>query len=135
MTPLARAFGARDAFCGVALEQKFSTRIGGIGPNLDVVLKSADGTLFAIESKFGEPYTRSKTKTHLKPKYFRDELSLWTEAGLPACQGVADDLRAGHQAALGSSFGNRVRLKAALAKTKSQSTLGSPRSFTLRIQA
>jgi hypothetical protein len=36
---------------------------------------------------------------------------------------------------LGSSFGNRIKLKAALAKTKSQSTLGSPRSFTLRIQA
>ena len=35
----------------------------------------------------------------------------------------------------GSSFGNRIKLKAALAKTKSQSTLGSPRSFTLRIQA
>ncbi len=35
----------------------------------------------------------------------------------------------------GSSFGNRIRLKAALAKTNSQSTLARPRSFTLRIQA
>lgn len=43
----------------------------------------------------GEPYRRSKTKTYLKPKYFRDGLSLWTAAGLPACQGVADDLRSG----------------------------------------
>ena len=40
-----------------------------------------------------------------------------------------------HHAGLGSSFGNRIKLNAALAKTKSQSTLGSPRSFTLRIQA
>src|SRR5688500_13773394 len=95
-TPLAHAFGARDALSGVALEQKFSTRVGGIGPNLDVVLKSADGRLFAIESKFGEPYSRSKTKTYRKPKYFRDGLSLWTQAGLPACQGVAEDLRSGH---------------------------------------
>lgn len=54
-TPLARAFGYTNAFCGVALEQKFSTGVGGIGPNLDVALKTADGTLFAIESKFGEP--------------------------------------------------------------------------------
>ena len=61
-TPLARAFGARDAFSGVALEQKFSTRVGGIGPNLDVVLKSADGTLFAIESKFGEPVQQIKNE-------------------------------------------------------------------------
>ena len=54
-TPLARAFGAMDAFCGVALEQRFSTGVGGIGPNLDIVLNRADGALFAIESKFGEP--------------------------------------------------------------------------------
>ena len=69
-TQLARAFGYTDAFCGVALERKFSTGVGGIGPNLDVALKTADGTLFAIESKFGEPYRRSKTKTYLKPNTF-----------------------------------------------------------------
>jgi hypothetical protein len=40
-----------------------------------------------------------------------------------------------HQTRCGSSFGKRMRLKAALAKTKSQSTFGSPRSFTFRIQA
>src|SRR3954454_17922237 len=45
------------------------------------------------------------------------------------------DTRRPDQAALGSSFGNRIRLNAALAKTNSQSTLGSPRSLTLRIQA
>jgi hypothetical protein len=39
------------------------------------------------------------------------------------------------QTGCGSSFGSRIRLKAALAKTNSQSTLGSPLSFTLRIQA
>jgi hypothetical protein len=45
------------------------------------------------------------------------------------------ETRPPHQAALGSSFGNRIRLKAALAKTPSQSALGSPRNFTLRTQA
>ena len=40
-----------------------------------------------------------------------------------------------HVAALASNFGSRRRLKAALANTKSQSTFGRPRSFTLRIQA
>ena len=35
------------------------------------------------------------------------------------------------QTGRGSSFGSRMRLKAALAKTNSQSTLGSPLSFTL----
>jgi hypothetical protein len=45
------------------------------------------------------------------------------------------ETRRPHQAVLASSFGSRIRLKAALANTKSQSTLGNPRSFTLRIQA
>jgi hypothetical protein len=40
----------------------------------------------------------------------------------------------GH-AGLASSFGNRIRLNAALANTNSQSTLARPRSLTLRIQA
>ena len=48
---------------------------------------------------------------------------------------VRVDTRRPRQAAFGSSFGNRIRLNAALAKTNSQSTLGSPRSFTFRIQA
>jgi hypothetical protein len=38
-------------------------------------------------------------------------------------------------AALGSSFGKRIRLKAALANTNSQLTFASPRSFTFRIHA
>lgn len=94
-TPLARAFGRPDRFNGLALEQRLSTGLGGIGPNLDAVLKCGDGALFAIESKFSEPYTRSKTKAYLKPKYFNDGLRLWTEAGLPACQAVAENLRTG----------------------------------------
>ena len=43
--------------------------------------------------------------------------------------------RLNRQAGLGSSLGNRIKLKAALAKTKSQSTFANPRSFTLRIHA
>lgn len=94
-TPLARAFGRTDSFCELALERKFSTGLGGIGPNLDVTLKCDDGMLFAIESKFSEPYTRSNNKTRLKPKYVHAGLSLWTDAGLPGCQTVAEDLRMG----------------------------------------
>ena len=37
-------------------------------------------------------------------------------------------------AGLGSSFGNRIRLNAALANTTSQSTFSTPRSLTLRSQ-
>lgn len=50
LVPLSRAFGVRSAFSEiVGLEQKFSTHLGGMGPNLDVVLRCLDGTLFAIE--------------------------------------------------------------------------------------
>jgi hypothetical protein len=92
---LSRAFGVPNSFCELKLEQKFSTRLGGIGPNVDVVLKCADGTLFGIECKFTEPYNPSKTKTFLKPKYFHDGHCLWSEAGLPGCQSVAEAVRNG----------------------------------------
>ncbi len=47
---------------------EFPTRLGGIAPNLDVVLYGCDGSLVAIESKFTEPFIKSKTKCFLKPK-------------------------------------------------------------------
>jgi hypothetical protein len=95
LMPLSRAFGIRVPFTSLSLEQKFPTGLGGIGPNLDVLFTCADGSLFGIESKFTEPYTTTKSKTFLKPKYFLGGRSLWTEAGLPGFQAVADALRAG----------------------------------------
>jgi hypothetical protein len=95
LKPLSRAFGVAIGLSTLALEQRYSTGLGGIGPNLDVLLTCGDATLFAIESKFAEPYTKSKTKTYLKPKYFHDGRRLWTEAGLPGCQAVAEALRTG----------------------------------------
>jgi hypothetical protein len=92
LQPLSRAFGVPVRFSTIALEQKFPTGLGGIGPNLDVLL-CADGMAFAIESKFTEPYTKAKGKTVLKPKYFHDGRCLWTAAGLPGCQSVAELLR------------------------------------------
>jgi hypothetical protein len=92
LTPLSRAFGVPARFSTLALEQKFPTGLGGIGSNLDVLL-CADKIPFAVESKFTEPYTKSKLKTFLKPKYFQGNRDLWTEAGLPGCQSVAEALR------------------------------------------
>ena len=97
LEPLTRAFGVPVQFSALALEQKkFTTGLGGIRPNLDVLLTCGDGTLFAIESKFTEPYTKLKGKTYLKPEYFHGR-SRWTEAGLPGCQAVAEALRRGKQ--------------------------------------
>lgn len=68
---LSRALGISVRLCAVAFEQKFPTRLGGIAPNLDVVLYGCDGSLFAVESKFTEPFTKSKTKCFLKPPDLR----------------------------------------------------------------
>lgn len=93
LQPLSRAFGVPAGFSTLALEQKVPTGLGRIPPNLDVFLMGGDGTVFAIESKFTEPYTKSTGKTYLKPAYFPDGRSLWAEAGLPGCQTVAEALR------------------------------------------
>jgi hypothetical protein len=92
---LSQALGISARLCGVAFEQKFPTRLGGIAPNLDVVLHGCDGSLVAIESKFTEPFTKSKTKCFLKPKYFPRDHGLWADAGLPGCQVLAEGLRDG----------------------------------------
>jgi hypothetical protein len=95
LSPLTRAFGVAAPFTSLSLEQKLHTGLGGIGPNLDVLLTCADGTLFGIESKFTEPYKSSRLKTFLKRRYLIEGRHLWTERGLPGCQTVADALGRG----------------------------------------
>jgi hypothetical protein len=97
LQPLSRAFGVPVQFSTLSLEQKFPTGLGRFSPNLDVLLTCSDGSLFAIESKFMEPYTTSKGKTYLKPEDFPKVRSLWTDAGLPGCQAIAESLRQGQQ--------------------------------------
>ena len=92
---LARSLGISTRLCDMAFEQKFPTGLGGIAPNLDVVMFGCDGSLVAIESKFTEPFSKSKTKSILKPKYFPPDHGLWKDAGLSGCQTLAEDLRDG----------------------------------------
>ena len=91
LEPLAQAFGKPARYSTLKLEQKLSTGLGGIGPNLDVLLRG-DEVTFAIESKFTESYTKSTNKTFLKSKYLPEERRLWTEVGLPGCQTLAERL-------------------------------------------
>jgi hypothetical protein len=92
---LARGLGLSTRLCGLAFEQKFPTKLGGIAPNLDVVFFACDGSVVAVESKFTEPFVKSKAKSFLKPKYFPLDRGLWRDAGLLGCQKVAEDLRDG----------------------------------------
>ena len=96
MTPLTRAFGRSDSFCKIVFEQKFPIGVKGKPPNIDVVLQAPDNRILAVESKFTEPFRKSKTKNFLKQKYFPDKRRFWESAGLPGCQRLAGDLRNGY---------------------------------------
>lgn len=96
-TPLLRALGV-DGPGGdrLAFEEALPTGLQGDPPTVDVALFLADGRLVAIESKYGEWLVRRpRNKAVLKPKYFPPSRRVWADAGLPACQTLAEDLQAG----------------------------------------
>ena len=92
---LAKALGAPDEWVELRLEAHVKTGMRGADANLDVLLTSADGSLFGIESKFCEPYASSPSKNLLKTQYFSHDQLRWTDVGLPGCQAVAARLRTG----------------------------------------
>jgi hypothetical protein len=92
---LSTAFSVPSPFVTLRLEAHVPTGMRGADANLDMLLTTADGSLFGIESKCTEPYTPSTSKSMLKPQYFAQGRSRWTELGLPGCQGVAEGLRIG----------------------------------------
>jgi hypothetical protein len=94
---LSSAFDVPTPFVTLRLEAHVPTGMRGADANLDVLLTTADGSLFAIESKFTEPYTAAAAKSVLKPQYFAQGKSRWTDVGLPGCQAVADDLHRGQR--------------------------------------
>ena len=93
--PLRQSLDLPTRLCGLEFEQKVPTRLGGIAPNLDVMLYGCDGSVFAVESKFTEPFVKAKHKSFLKPKYFPEGQGLWRDAGLLGCQTLAESLREG----------------------------------------
>jgi hypothetical protein len=62
-------------------------------PNLDVMLRLADGQSVAIESKFSEPYRSGDGFGGLSTRYFPPGKDLWIASGLPAAQVVANQFR------------------------------------------
>lgn len=91
LSALATVFGTGE-LCGLRFEAKFPTGMPGKAPNLDVALYEWAGGVLAIESKFTEPFRRSKTKGFLEPKYFESR-DTWERVGLSGCQVLADELR------------------------------------------
>ena len=120
---LSTAFEVPDPFVTLRLEAHVPTGMRGADANLDVLLTTADGSLFAIESKFTEPYTPAAAKSVLKSQYFAQNRSRWTEVGLPGCQVVADRLRTGQHDFAVLDVAQLLRHMLALARTGTRWTL------------
>jgi hypothetical protein len=96
--PLAAALGLPREAGTVTFEEPFPTGVEGDPPYIDVTLRFRSGRVLAIESKFSEWLARRRpSKGDLKPKYFAAATPLWADAGLPACQALAQDIRDGRE--------------------------------------
>jgi hypothetical protein len=94
--PVLAALGRSAEPAALSFEEPIPTGLEGDPPLVDVLVRCASGRLVAIESKFCEWLTRRPpNKAELKPKYFPAERALWRDLGLPRCQELADELRAG----------------------------------------
>lgn len=92
---LASALGLQDLICSIRFEAKFPTGIGPRSPNLDVLLVTRSGPRVAIESKFLEPYGKTKKTMLLQDKYFPEDKKVWAVVGLSRCQDLAAKCRGG----------------------------------------
>ena len=76
-------------------EARFPTGLKGTPPHLDVSITRSGGFVVGVESKFTEHLQRStRAKSKFKQSYFPTSSGLWSERGLPACQALAEELRA-----------------------------------------
>jgi hypothetical protein len=120
---LSPAFDLPNPFVTLRLEAHVPTGMRGADANLDVLLTTADGSLFAVESKFTEPYVRSAAKSVLKPQYFAQGKSRWTDVGLPGCQAVAEQLHTGKCDFTALDVAQLLKHMLALARTGDRWTL------------
>ena len=76
-------------------EAQFPTGLKGTPPHLDVAMTQSTCLVIGIEAKFTEHLKRSiRGKSKFKTAYFPKSGELWNEKGLPACQTLAEVLRA-----------------------------------------
>ena len=93
-TPLLWALGIdADSAKSLDFEAQFPTGLGGTPPHLDVAITLDSGCVIAIECKFIEPLQRStRGKAKFASSYFPPSDRLWTQAGLPQSQRLAEEL-------------------------------------------
>jgi len=82
----------------LTFEEPLPMGLAGDPPLADVALRWSSGRCVAIESKFGEWLVRRpRNKSVFKDKYFPPGDAVWSAAGLPHCQALADDLQRGRE--------------------------------------
>jgi hypothetical protein len=100
-SPLLQALGASsERAVGLTFEEPLPTGLAGDAPTTDVMLTLDGGGHFAIESKYGEWLVRRpRSRRVFKDKYFPSggEAGVWSAAGLPRCQALAEDVQAGRE--------------------------------------
>lgn len=77
-------------------EAQFPTGLRGKPPNLDLGFFLQNRSVWAIESKFTEPYCSATKLAALKDKYFPGGQPIWGARGLPRCARLAASLKSGH---------------------------------------
>ena len=94
--PLLAALGVdEERVESLRFERRFPTGLRGTPPHADVTLALAVGRVVAIESKFTEHLSLSRRgRNNFAPAYFPWSNRLWTRAGLPKCQELAEALEA-----------------------------------------
>ena len=95
-TPLMAALGlASDGEPFLDFEARFPTGLGSTPPHLDVAFTLDTDFVIGIEAKFTEHLKRStRGKSTFTEAYFPQSGKRWAGKGLPACQALAEELRA-----------------------------------------
>jgi hypothetical protein len=94
--PLAGALGLSAPIRRIVFEPHLPTGFAGNPANPDILLEIESGGLVAIECKFSEWLVPKRKRGQVfHDRYFPPGRGVWREAGLPTCQGLADDLQSG----------------------------------------
>ena len=94
LSSIASALGIEQTPANLRFEAQFPTGLGGTPPNLDLAFTYPNGHILGVESKFSEWLTpKPSNKQYFKEKYFQEGKFLWTQAGLPNTQELADRLQ------------------------------------------
>jgi len=92
---LTEALELRSQISEITFEAQLPTGLGGIPPNLDLLLTLDSGEFLVIESKFTEPFASKSKALPFKPKYIQAGLKPWAAAGLESCQRAVGKIVAG----------------------------------------